>query len=129
MRGNSNGQIVKHQPDGGLVRAPRLVTVGQRLVVGDVPGPAMRQWRRWCLDPDYVVGMADQLVNVDISAEEWLCELPASFPAYVAKYLLDAWAAAAGQPAFVTSTVAELTGTPARTFFEWASRRAAEFQA
>ena len=27
--------------------------------------------------------------------------------------LLDAWAAAAGQPAFVTSTVEEITGAPA----------------
>jgi len=44
-------------------------------------------------------------------------------------YLLDAWAAAAGQPAFVTSTVEEMTGAPARTFAEWARDHAAEFQA
>jgi predicted alpha/beta hydrolase len=30
---------------------------GRRLrKVGDVPGGAMAQWRRWCLDPDYAVG-------------------------------------------------------------------------
>ena len=39
------------------------------------------------------------------------------------------WAAAIGQPAFVTSTFAELTGTPARTFLEWATDHAAEFRA
>jgi uncharacterized protein YbjT (DUF2867 family) len=43
--------------------------------------------------------------------------------------LLDAWAAAVGQPAFVTSTVAEVTGAPARTFLEWATDHAAEFRA
>jgi len=42
--------------------------------------------------------------------------------------LLDAWAAAAGQPAYVTSTVEEITGTPARRFEEWATDHAAEFQ-
>jgi uncharacterized protein YbjT (DUF2867 family) len=42
--------------------------------------------------------------------------------------LLDAWAAAIGQPAFVTSTVAEITGRPARTFFDWATDHAAAFK-
>jgi hypothetical protein len=34
-------------------------------------------------------------------------------PAVIVNILLDAWAAAIGQPAFVTSTVAEITGAPA----------------
>ncbi|HEX5473722.1 MAG TPA: NAD(P)H-binding protein [Vicinamibacterales bacterium] len=42
--------------------------------------------------------------------------------------LLNAWAAAVGQPAYVTSTYAELTGTPPRTFLEWATDHAAEFR-
>lgn len=41
--------------------------------------------------------------------------------------LLNAWAAGAGQPAFVTSTVEAITGKPARTFFEWAQDHTAEF--
>src|SRR5271165_4254174 len=55
-------------------------------------------------------------------------ELPEFMPSFLAKYLLEAWAAAIGQPAFVTSTVAELTGCPARTFFESATdhRRSSE---
>jgi uncharacterized protein YbjT (DUF2867 family) len=65
----------------------------------------------------------------EISPEDWLRELPQFLPSCVARYLLDAWAAAAGQPAFVTSTVAELTGSPARTFLEWASDHAAQFRA
>ena len=43
--------------------------------------------------------------------------------------LLDAWAAAIGQPAFVTSTVAEVTGVPARTFLDWATDNATAFEA
>jgi hypothetical protein len=43
--------------------------------------------------------------------------------------LLDAWAAAIGQPAFVTSTVAEITGAPPRTFLDWATDHAAAFRA
>ena len=43
--------------------------------------------------------------------------------------LLDAWAAAIGRPAHVTSTVAEITGAPAKSFFEWATEHEAEFRA
>jgi uncharacterized protein YbjT (DUF2867 family) len=43
--------------------------------------------------------------------------------------LLDAWAAAVGQPAFVTSTVREIIGRPARTFQEWVTANVAEFRA
>jgi uncharacterized protein YbjT (DUF2867 family) len=63
----------------------------------------------------------------EISPEEARCELP--FPAFVADMLLGAWAAAIGQPALVTSTVAEITGKPARTFLAWASDHAASFRA
>jgi uncharacterized protein YbjT (DUF2867 family) len=42
--------------------------------------------------------------------------------------LLDAWAAAIGQPAHMTSKVAEITGAPAKTFLEWATDHAAEFR-
>ncbi len=43
--------------------------------------------------------------------------------------LLDAWAAALGQPAYVTSTVRGVTGTGARTFREWAIANATRFRA
>jgi uncharacterized protein YbjT (DUF2867 family) len=63
-----------------------------------------------------------------ISAEDWLGELPSFLPPFVAKYLPDAWTAAIGQPAFVTSTVADLTGSSARTFLEWTTDHAAQFR-
>jgi uncharacterized protein YbjT (DUF2867 family) len=50
-------------------------------------------------------------------------------PASVVNMLLEAWAAAIGQPAYVTSTVAEITGSPARTFRDWVTDHAAGFRA
>jgi len=65
----------------------------------------------------------------EISPDEARRELLALMPAFVVNMLLDAWAAAIGQPALVTSTVAEITGAPARTFLDWATDHAAEFRA
>jgi uncharacterized protein YbjT (DUF2867 family) len=64
----------------------------------------------------------------EMSPEEALREPLALMPAVVVNMLLSAWAAAIGQPALVTSTVAEITGAPARTFREWAADHAAEFR-
>lgn len=64
---------------------------------------------------------------VEISPEEALRELP--FPAPAVRMLLDAWAAALGQPAHVTSTVAEITGTPARSFRDWVTDHVEAFGA
>ena len=63
----------------------------------------------------------------EISPEDARSELLTLMPAHVVNMLLDAWAAAIGQPAFVTSTIVEITGTPARTFRDWAIDHAAEF--
>jgi uncharacterized protein YbjT (DUF2867 family) len=62
----------------------------------------------------------------EISSERARRELPA--PASVVNMLLAAWAGAIGQPAFVTSTVAEITGMPARTFRHWVTDHAVEFR-
>jgi hypothetical protein len=41
--------------------------------------------------------------------------------------LLDAYAAGVDQPALVTSTVADVTGAPARSFHDWAVDHARDF--
>jgi uncharacterized protein YbjT (DUF2867 family) len=63
----------------------------------------------------------------EMSPEEARSEWPV--PAPVVNMLLNAWAAALGQPALVTSTVAEITGTPARTFRDWVTDHAEKFRA
>jgi uncharacterized protein YbjT (DUF2867 family) len=54
-------------------------------------------------------------------------ELLATWPGAIADMLLDAYAAAVGRPSHVTATVADVTGTPARRFHDWAVDHAAEF--
>lgn len=65
----------------------------------------------------------------ELSPDQARREGLAGMPAPVVSKLLDAWAAAIGQPAFVTSTVRETTGRPARTFLEWVTANAAVFRA
>jgi len=62
-------------------------------------------------------------------------EMANIMPASIADMLLDAWqnveyggSATVGKPAPVTSTVAEITGVPARSFHDWAVDHAVEFQ-
>jgi uncharacterized protein YbjT (DUF2867 family) len=64
----------------------------------------------------------------EITPDEWLDELPTFIPPRFANMLLAPWKAAVGQPALITSTVAEITGTPARTFREWVTDHEAEFR-
>jgi uncharacterized protein YbjT (DUF2867 family) len=65
----------------------------------------------------------------EISPDEARRELLTIGPLVAVNMLLGAWAAAIGQPAHVTSTVAEITGAPARTFLDWATDNAAAFRA
>jgi uncharacterized protein YbjT (DUF2867 family) len=65
----------------------------------------------------------------EISPDEARRELATIMPASVVKMLLDAWSAGIGQPAFVSRSVAEITGTQARTFLDWATDYAADFRA
>ena len=58
---------------------------------------------------------------VEISPDEARRELLRIGPLPAVNMLLEAWAAAMGQPAHVTSTVAEITGARAKTFLQWAT--------
>ncbi len=62
-----------------------------------------------------------------ISPEEARRELLKIGPLPAVNMLLQSWAAAIGQPAHVTSTVAEITGAPPHTFFDWAIDHAEVF--
>jgi uncharacterized protein YbjT (DUF2867 family) len=63
----------------------------------------------------------------ELSPEEFRRDTDGIWPEAVVDMLLSAWGAAAGIPAYVTSTVADVTGTPARTFAEWAVAHADAF--
>jgi uncharacterized protein YbjT (DUF2867 family) len=65
----------------------------------------------------------------EISPDQARSELLPYIPEFALGMLLTAWAGAQGQRALVTSTVAEVTGRPARTFFDWATANASAFRA
>jgi hypothetical protein len=69
-------------------------------------------------------GLTVDEIAPDNARSELLSVIPS--PAIV-NMLVDAWAAAAGLPAFVTSTVANITGQPASAFHEWAVENAGGF--
>ena len=64
----------------------------------------------------------------EMSPDEARREPLPGIPAPAVNMLLDAWVAAIGQPALVTSTFAEITGAPARTFRDWSTDHAAAFR-
>jgi len=75
-----------------------------------------------------IAGVIGRSLRIEeITPDEARRELLRIGPAAAVNMLLQAWAAAIGQPAHVTSTVAEITGAPAKTFLEWAIDNAAEF--
>jgi len=63
----------------------------------------------------------------ELSPEVFRRETADGWPAPVVDMLLAAWGATIGRPAFVTSTVADVVGSPARTFRQWATDHADAF--
>jgi uncharacterized protein YbjT (DUF2867 family) len=63
----------------------------------------------------------------ELSPDEFRRQTAGSWPDGVAEMLLAAWRAALGRPAFVTATVEEILGAPARTVSAWAADHAAAF--
>jgi uncharacterized protein YbjT (DUF2867 family) len=64
----------------------------------------------------------------ELSPEEFRRETAGTWPGPVVEMLLAAWGATIGRPAFVTSTVADVVGAPARTFRQWVSDHADAFR-
>jgi uncharacterized protein YbjT (DUF2867 family) len=65
----------------------------------------------------------------EVSPDEWRREWLRIWPETLVDMLLNAWAASAGDAAFLTSVVAEITGAPAHTLLDWATDHAEEFRA
>lgn len=63
----------------------------------------------------------------ELSPDEFRRETAGTWPGGVAEMLLAAWRATLGRPAFVTSAVHEILGSPPRTFYQWAADHAAAF--
>jgi uncharacterized protein YbjT (DUF2867 family) len=64
---------------------------------------------------------------VELSPDDFRREMAGRWPLPIVDMLLAASGAAIGSPAFVTSSVSEVAGSPARTFHQWATDHAAAF--
>jgi uncharacterized protein YbjT (DUF2867 family) len=138
--GNARNWWAPQIRTGDVVRWPYLSVPTAPIDERDIAAVAVRALcNDGCAGPEYVLTGPQSLTQLEqvstigrvigrslqveeISPEEARSDLR------IPTMLLDAWAAASGQPAFVTSTVAEVTGKPARTFADWATHHAAEFR-
>jgi uncharacterized protein YbjT (DUF2867 family) len=68
-----------------------------------------------------------QLRFDELSPDDFRRETAGTWPGGVVDMLLDAWRATLGRPAFVTSAIQEVVGSPPRTFARWAADNAAAF--
>ena len=113
-----------HERDIAAVAVRALLDTGHESADYVLTGPESLTQREQVKTIGDVIGRPLHLE--EISPEEARAEL--GFPAPVISMLLNAWAAAIGQPALTTSTVAEVIGNRARTFRKWAIDHASEFQ-
>jgi uncharacterized protein YbjT (DUF2867 family) len=67
------------------------------------------------------------LLFEELSPDEFRRETAATAPPAVVEMLLGAWQATLGHPAYVTTAVGDIVGSPARTFYQWALDNAAAF--
>ena len=65
----------------------------------------------------------------DLSPEAFRRETAGTWPRPLVDMLLAAWGATIGRPAFVTTTVADIIGSPPRTFRQWVDDHADAFLA
>jgi uncharacterized protein YbjT (DUF2867 family) len=114
-----------HERDIAAVAVRALLEDGHEGAEYVLTGPQPLSQREQVATIGDVIGRPLRLE--EISPDEARRELP--FPASAMTMLLNAWAAAVGVPALVTSTVAEITGRPARTFRDWVTDHAEAFRA
>ncbi|HET8964829.1 MAG TPA: NAD(P)H-binding protein [Candidatus Acidoferrum sp.] len=77
-----------------------------------------------------IAGVLDRDLRIEeITPDEARRELLTIGPLPAVNMLLDAWSAALGHPAHITSTFTQITGVPAKSFRTWATDNAAAFRA
>jgi uncharacterized protein YbjT (DUF2867 family) len=147
LAGNSLGWWAPQIRAGDVVRWPYLTTPTAPIDERDIAAVAVRALcddghagAEYVLTGPQSLSQFEQISTIgsvigrslrieEMSPDEAISEPLARMPVAVVNMLLNAWAAGLGQPAFVTSTVAEITGAPARSFRNWATDHAAEFLA
>jgi uncharacterized protein YbjT (DUF2867 family) len=98
------------------------------LIGGDfvLTGPAALSHARQVAVIGEVLGR--RLTFHELSPDDFRRETADSWPKPVVEMLLAAWGAAVGHPAYVTTTVADLTSAPVRSFRDWVAAHADRFR-
>jgi len=92
-----------------VLTGPQAIShTGQVSVIGDVLGRQIR--------------------FLEMSPDEFRHDMADRAPAAAIDMLLNAWQAASGHPAYLTSTVADILGRPARAFRQWVTDHAEDFR-
>ncbi|MFJ4468325.1 SDR family oxidoreductase [Streptomyces sp. NPDC089424] len=71
--------------------------------------------------------LGNRIVFEEMTPDEFRSLAEGTAPRSVVDMLLAAWSAAVGQPAYLTTAVADVLGTAPRTFHQWAADHAAAF--
>lgn len=98
--GHAGGDYVLTGPES-------LSQAGQVTIIGDVLG--------------------HRIAFEELSPEEFRSETEGSWPRSAVDMLLAAWAATIGRPAYITSTVFDILGSPPRSFRQWVADHATAF--
>ena len=69
-----------------------------------------------------------RIIFEELSPEEFRNETEGSWPRPAVDMLLAAWSATMGRPAFITTTVLDILGSPPRSFRQWAADHASAFE-
>jgi uncharacterized protein YbjT (DUF2867 family) len=119
---------------GDVVRWPCAAAVTSPIHEGDIAAVAVRALcedghgrAKYILTGPQSLSQGEQVRFEEIPPEETRRELMKMMPASITDMFIDAWrnvqyagSFTIGKAARVTSTVAEITGVPARSFHEWA---------
>jgi uncharacterized protein YbjT (DUF2867 family) len=114
-----------HERDIAAVAARTLLDAGHDRRDYVLTGPSSLTQREQVRIIGDVIGRP--LSYADLSPEAAREVMLAMMPPPYVDMLFDAYAAAVGRPALVTSAIAEVTGAPARSFRQWAVDHAADF--
>lgn len=115
-----------HERDVAAVAAHVLTSSGHGSTKHVLTGPERLTQEAQVRTIGEVLGR--QLRWVEIPEAEAAAKMLPGSPPEIAKAALDGYAQLIKHPGPITSTVADLTGRPARTFRDWVADRAADFE-
>lgn len=115
-----------HEKDLAALAVTALTESGHRRQAYTVYGPESLTLRR---QVEHIGAAIGRKIRLDVvSVEAARAELGRTIPPIGVETFLRQWAARDGTPAEISTTVAEVTGRPARTYAQWAKDHAGDFR-